>query len=124
MFKTNIYLFYSNNSRSGLVGGPQRDVFLVDLVNWIVSKKFSKVILLTSTEADERLDSQIGGSQFRFISKHFENDLKALEFLELEKRQDEDIFIPGKNCIFCWFLTKFESDFFESNRATPLIKVY
>jgi len=81
--------------RSGLVAGPQRDVFLDDLVNWIVSKKFSKVILLTSTEADERLDSQLRGSQFRFISKHFENDLKALEFLELEKRQDQDIFIPG-----------------------------
>ena len=55
------------------------------------------MILLTSTEADERLDNQLRGSQFRFISKHFENDLKALEFLELEKRQDEDLFIPGKN---------------------------
>ena len=92
----NAWIFF-NYSRSGLVGGPQRDVFLVDLVNWIVSKKFSKVILLTSTEADERLDSQLRGSQFRFISKHFENDLKALEFLELEKRQDEDLFIPGKD---------------------------
>merc|ERR1711862_863961 len=81
--------------RSGLVPGPKRDIFLTDLVKWIVSKKFSKVILLTSTEADERLDNQIRGSQFRFISKHFENDLKALEFLELEKRQEEDIFIPG-----------------------------
>ena len=52
---------------------------------------------MTSTEADERLDSQLRGSQFRFISKHFENDLKALEFLELERRQDEDLFIPGKD---------------------------
>ena len=102
MQRSNIF-FHFNNCRSGLVAGPQRDVFLDDLVNWIVSKKFSKVILLTSTEADERLDSQLRGSQFRFISKHFENDLKALEFLELEKRQDQDIFIPGKNDIFCLF---------------------
>ena len=58
------------------------------------------MILLTSTEADERLDNQLRGSQFRFISKHFQNDLKALEFLELEKRQDEDLFIPGKKIAY------------------------
>ena len=72
-----------------------------------MSKKFSKVILLTSTEADERVDSQIRGSQFRFISKHFENDLKALEFLELEKRQDEDLFIPGN---FFWHILGFSNE--------------
>jgi len=81
--------------RSGLVAGPQRDLFLNDLVKWIVAKKFAKVVLLTSTASDERLDNQIRGSQFRFVSKHFENELKALEFIDLEKRQGEDLFIPG-----------------------------
>ena len=61
--------------RSGLLGG-QRDLFLNDLINWIVAKKFAKVVILTSTTSDERLDDQIRGSQFRFISNKFENELK------------------------------------------------
>jgi len=80
--------------RSGLLGG-QRDLFLNDLINWIVAKKFAKVVILTSTTSDERLDNQIRGSQFRFISNKFENELKALDFIELEKRQSEDLFMPG-----------------------------
>ena len=61
--------------RSGLLGG-QRDLFLNDLINWIGAKKFAKVVILTSTTSDERLDNQIRGSQFRFISNKFENELK------------------------------------------------
>ena len=60
---------------SGLVKG-QRDVFLNDLVEWIKEHKFAKVVILTSSDSEERLDSQIVGAPFRFVSKHFSDDLK------------------------------------------------
>lgn len=60
---------------SGLIKG-QREAFLNDLVEWIKEKKFAKVVILTSSDSEERLDSQIQGTPFRFVSKHFSNDLK------------------------------------------------
>lgn len=81
--------------RSGLVQG-QRDLFLNDLLKWIVEKKFAKVIVLTSTQAEERLDNQIQGSQQRFLaSQQFTEELKGLDFIELEKREPEGLFMPG-----------------------------
>ena len=61
--------------RSGLVSG-QRDSFLNDLVNWIKTMKFGRVVILASTTSDERIDAQIRGSQMRFVSKKFNEDLK------------------------------------------------
>lgn len=83
--------------RSALVQG-QREQFCDDLVEWIKAQKFAKVILLTSMSADERLDSQIQGQQFRFVSTFdsLRSELQQLEFSELEARKAEsDLFLPG-----------------------------
>ena len=91
--------------RSGLVSS-QRDLFLNDLVKWIVEAKFAKVVVLSSSEADERLDCQIRGSQFRFVasSQGLQNDLKSLGLTQLEKRPQDELFLPG---------TGFAKDLFE-----------
>ena len=60
--------------RSGLVPG-QRDEFLNDLFKWISQGKFAKLVILSSTDSEERLDGQIQGSQFRFVSKAFNEEL-------------------------------------------------
>jgi hypothetical protein len=103
--------------RSGLVQGA-KDQFVQDLIDWIKEVKFSKVVLLSSSASDERLDSQIQGVPFRYLTNKFETELRFvhlfifgqkvknilyfcnnfcrdLGFTELEKRQAEEIFIPG-----------------------------
>ncbi len=63
--------------RSGLVKG-KRDEFLDDVLAWAKSVGIAKIILLTSSEADERLDCQIQvGNNFRFICSSTE---KSEEF--------------------------------------------
>ena len=61
--------------RSGIVPN-KREEFLNDLAKWIKLHKFAKVILLTSTSSEERLDIQIRGSPFRFLSKDFHDELQ------------------------------------------------
>ena len=62
--------------RSGLIQGS-RDQFLGDLMGFIEKLKVGKIIVLGSTDSEERLDSQIRGPQFRFLaSKTLKSDLE------------------------------------------------
>ena len=53
--------------RSGL-GPGQRDVFIRDLLAFVAKLKVGRIVVLGSMESEERLDCQIRGSQFRFLS--------------------------------------------------------
>ncbi|KAK3086850.1 hypothetical protein FSP39_024409 [Pinctada imbricata] len=63
------------------------------LMSWIKEKGFSKVVILTSSHAHERLDRQLGGSQFRYMaSKEIEDKFgerfhsEELRWQQLEQR--------------------------------------
>lgn len=63
------------------------------LVQWIKENKFKRVVIATSSWADERIDKQIHGSQFRFLaSSQIEDSTIQLfrdqyHWQQLERRQ-------------------------------------
>ena len=61
--------------RSGIVPSKKEE-FLKDLVEWIKLHQFSKVVLLASSSSEERLDNQIRGPPFRYLSNDFNNELQ------------------------------------------------
>ncbi|GAB1607284.1 proteasome assembly chaperone 2-like [Argonauta hians] len=88
------------------------------LVEWIKENKFKQVIILTSSAAHERLDVQLQGSQFRFLSSPDQKSVVGrlfrdkLKWKKLERRpcfpappptgqeptedqKKESIYIPG-----------------------------
>ncbi|XP_063441854.1 proteasome assembly chaperone 2-like isoform X2 [Mytilus edulis] len=81
--------------RSPFVQG-KRASFKQWLRKWMVEMKISQLVILTSSHAHERIDSQLQGSQFRFVAspkfeKHEIEDMKSrLEWQELEKRLSEN----------------------------------
>jgi len=64
--------------------------FSQSLINWIQNNNFQHIILLESAEASFRLDTQITGSQLRFISTKTINN--QLSWLHLEK-ESFDVFV-------------------------------
>ncbi|XP_002741628.1 proteasome assembly chaperone 2-like [Saccoglossus kowalevskii] len=69
---TEVYFSAANNlvvvqQRAPLVKGKHAD-YCNGLIDWITSFQFDKVIMLTSSHAYERLDSQLQGSSFRYIA--------------------------------------------------------
>ncbi|XP_072013200.1 proteasome assembly chaperone 2-like [Amphiura filiformis] len=74
--------------RAPLVKGKQRD-FRKKLLAWIKECKFSQVVLLSSTHSHERVDSQITGSPFRFLSTaSLSISADDLKWQRLETRED------------------------------------
>lgn len=90
----------------------KRNEFVKLLVEFIKSENFKEVICLTSSYAYERLDSQLYGSQCRFLlTGHLKTDtieelMNQLKWLHLEKRNEmmvednkfnesRDAYIPG-----------------------------
>lgn len=53
--------------RSG-VTARGKDDFVSALVEFCVGEKVSEVIVLTSSSAEERIDAQLTGQQFRYLS--------------------------------------------------------
>eukprot|EP01120_Amphizonella_sp_Union-15-10_P002808 TRINITY_DN13098_c0_g1_i1.p1 TRINITY_DN13098_c0_g1~~TRINITY_DN13098_c0_g1_i1.p1 ORF type:complete len:253 (+),score=39.73 TRINITY_DN13098_c0_g1_i1:82-840(+) len=45
----------------------RREAFAEELVSWFKSGNFRQVVLLLSTDASRRMDSQLTGAQFRFL---------------------------------------------------------
>ncbi|XP_052255428.1 proteasome assembly chaperone 2-like isoform X2 [Dreissena polymorpha] len=78
--------------RSPFIKG-RRNAYKKWLAQWIRECGFSKVVIATSSSADERLDTQITGPQFRFVaSDKIEADYGEMfrnfyEWDELERRQ-------------------------------------
>jgi len=72
------------------VGKRLRNDFIDFLVNWIESQGINQVICLTSSFSSERNDSQLTGSQFRYLSYQIPDGicdiLKSLDVLPLELR--------------------------------------
>ncbi|XP_022092119.1 proteasome assembly chaperone 2-like isoform X2 [Acanthaster planci] len=80
--------------RTPLVKGKHED-FRRKLLAWIKDAKFSKVILLTSSQSHERIDAQLTGSQFRYLTTpKLEEQLgtvlsEQLHWKKLEKRKNQ-----------------------------------
>lgn len=70
----------------------RRCLFRKWLVEWIKEQKFKRVVIATSSSAQERLDAQLEGPQFRFlaspqIDKEFGDMFRDFyEWTELERR--------------------------------------
>lgn len=71
----------------------RRGLFRKWLVDWIKEQKFKRVVIATSSSAQERLHTQLEGPQFRFVaSPHIEEGFGDMfrnfyEWTELERRQ-------------------------------------
>jgi len=104
--KSNVCAF---QIRSSLLQG-QGQAFLDDLLAWCLQVKAKEIIVLASSNAEERVDSQLSGSQLRFYANKTDNvgQFKGLDWTELEKRerfpgvaisgendQPDAIFMPG-----------------------------
>ncbi|XP_038050389.1 proteasome assembly chaperone 2-like [Patiria miniata] len=80
--------------RTPLVKGKQAD-FRRKLLAWIKDAKFSRVILLTSSQSHERTDAQLTGSQFRYLTTPKLDDQlgtvlsEQLHWKRLEKRENQ-----------------------------------
>jgi len=117
MIAAEVFLSSSHNmaviqQRSPLVKG-KRQQYVEKLMQWIKLCKFSEVVVLTSSYAHERLDSQLIGSQLRYLmspvllKNHVTNITDNLKWKELELRPPivgsggvgdgdaSEIFMPG-----------------------------
>lgn len=78
--------------RSPFVQG-KRGLFRKWLVQWIKENQFRRVVIATSSSAEERLDTQLKGPQFRFVAspqveEQFGDMFRSFyQWEELEKRQ-------------------------------------
>ncbi|KAL4234470.1 Proteasome assembly chaperone 2 [Mactra antiquata] len=100
--------------RSPFVKG-KRGLYRQWLVNWIKENQFKRVVIATSSSAEERVDRQLAGPQFRFVASPQVEEMfgdmfrNFYEWKELERRpcfpapavvnsDDENVgelFIPG-----------------------------
>ncbi|OWF48025.1 proteasome assembly chaperone 2-like [Mizuhopecten yessoensis] len=84
------------------------------LKEWIINKSFKKLVILTSSRSEERLDIQIQGDQLRFLASQCMEETKTcqmlrsapLNWLDLERRNTPEelqngsekpnyIYVPG-----------------------------
>uniref|UniRef100_H2Y8M4 Proteasome assembly chaperone 2 n=1 Tax=Ciona savignyi TaxID=51511 RepID=H2Y8M4_CIOSA len=81
--------------RSPLVKGKRKE-FCEKLTTWAKVEKFSQLIILSSCHAFERKDNEITGSPFRcLISPTFKNLPTQLNWGVFDKKENEELFIPG-----------------------------
>ncbi len=88
--------------RSGILPGKGQQ-FIQDLICWSKEKKLKEIILVGSSHAHERTDSQLSGTPLRYLTT-WERAVPA-DFLLLEKRErfpglstgeeGDTVFIPG-----------------------------
>ena len=86
-------LYYSSHHnlamlqiRSGLLPGSSA-VFSGDLVSWCRDQGVSRVICLTSSMAHERQESQLTGTNLRYITSKGADQVMPDNFVKLEPRQ-------------------------------------
>jgi len=71
--------------RAPVIEGRNQN-FAKDLVSWIKRSLFKEVVLLVSADASYRIDSQLVGPQFRYISTGAVDDkLRSLQWVPLEE---------------------------------------
>merc|ERR1712142_325944 len=82
--------------RSPLIRG-RKSIFLNHLVDFIVEKKFSQTLILSSSHAHERIDAQLRGDQFRYVASSafvsnapLQKTLSILPWTRLETRENRD----------------------------------
>lgn len=102
--------------RAPLIRG-RKAAFRKKLVDFIKEKQFHQVLLLCSSHAHERLDSQLRGDQFRIVTttsfsakSECQASVSALNWIELEKRPHRepektvDPYLPGGGIAKQFFL--------------------
>jgi len=100
VFESSKYKIATVQQRSPLVKGKHKH-FVDNLVEWIKVAGFKCVVILTSSHSHERIDSQLAGSQLRYlVSQNIKPAMIStkdnLYWIELEKRNtDDEIFLPG-----------------------------
>jgi len=72
--------------RSG-INAQGKDDFVAALVDWCKVENVSELIVLTSSSAEERIDEQLTGPQFRYLSTIEEEKFRKLDWIQLEKRK-------------------------------------
>ena len=80
--------------RSTLAKHLARD-FISDILTFAKDSGVSEVVCLASSDAEERVDTQLEGSQLRYLTSPNEEKLGSLGWKSLEKRKEEEIFLPG-----------------------------
>lgn len=89
--KSNVILM---QIRSAIVRGKSNE-FLDDLLSWCMNVGIAKVILLSSSSADERVDSQIRSSPLRYLENGkngIRTELQNLNWIEMERKHN----FPGR----------------------------
>lgn len=81
--------------RSSLISKQCEEEFADELVKWILGHKFSKVVILTSVHAYEKLDCQIQDPRVRYVAsslakESLEQQLSNLDCKELEPRDSHN----------------------------------
>eukprot|EP01101_Sappina_pedata_P005319 TRINITY_DN2396_c0_g1_i2.p1 TRINITY_DN2396_c0_g1~~TRINITY_DN2396_c0_g1_i2.p1 ORF type:complete len:262 (-),score=98.10 TRINITY_DN2396_c0_g1_i2:70-855(-) len=92
-----VYLFQSSQPQDNVVLVQQRSPivknqnkqFAKRLVEWIVKSNFKRVVLLSSRDASLRIDCQLNGTQFRYVSLNSKDDssLQSRGFVHLESEE-------------------------------------
>lgn len=100
--------------RSPFVQG-KRGLYRKWLAEWIKLQQFNRVVIATSSSAEERLDRQIQGPQFRFVASpkieeqfgdmfrnfyHWEELEKRVSFpapssIDMPEKEGRELYIPG-----------------------------
>ncbi|EGD80758.1 hypothetical protein PTSG_01347 [Salpingoeca rosetta] len=95
------------------IARQRREEFVQDLFKWIQSKSFGRTLLLTSTDAMHRIDSQLEGSPLRALSTTDDSStyapLKTLE-LHTDSALPNSVFLPGGGFARQLFLNALEVD--------------
>lgn len=55
--------------RSDISKGRERE-FVDDFIDWFKSSEFGSLVILSSLDAVERCESQLSGSQFRYLTSN------------------------------------------------------
>ncbi|KAL5021422.1 hypothetical protein ScPMuIL_000577 [Solemya velum] len=87
--------------RAPLIKG-KKSFFVSWLAAWIKEQKFKQVVIVTSSYSHERLDTQLSGSQFRYLASRqaelVEGDkFEKLKWQKLEKRDGLAATAPSEN---------------------------
>ena len=61
--------------RSGVAKGRSAE-FLEALVSWSKASGFAQVVVMASSAAEERIDSQLAGTQLRYVSSAEDKELR------------------------------------------------
>jgi len=106
----------------------QGDQFSLDLLEWAENMQFKQIVNLTSCHSYERVDSQITGSQLRFVLNESAEDTcgdlftDKFEWKKFEMKcvdDDEMLFMPGSG-----FSMKLQKASIKSNVKVVILSIF